>query len=158
MVGSAFKWSASSCGLFFSSTQQELSLSWTRKVLVVRHSSSSSFWIQFGPNSTPFLVAAEVYPALIRATAHGISAAIGKLGPLIATVLYNYIGSRTKFWVVSSLGLLEFCLRSSSSRKQQAWTFESRSTIGTMPVKAENLTTMESRFIQDICHYTSALC
>lgn len=70
----------------------------------------SSFWIQFGSNSTTFLVAGEVYPAPIRATAHGVSAAVGKLGALTATVLYNYIGSRTKFWVVSWFGLIGFCL------------------------------------------------
>jgi MFS family permease len=70
----------------------------------------SSFWIQFGPNSTTFLVAAEVYPAPIRATAHGVSAAVGKLGALAATVLYNYIGSRAKFWVVSWFALIGFLL------------------------------------------------
>lgn len=59
----------------------------------------SSFWLQFGPNSTTFLIAGEVYPAPVRATAHGASAAVGKLGALAATVLYNYIGARTKFWV-----------------------------------------------------------
>ena len=69
----------------------------------------SSFWIRFGPNSTTFLLAAEVYPAPILATAHGLSAAVGKLGALAATVLYNYIGSRTKFWVVSWFALLSFC-------------------------------------------------
>ena len=70
----------------------------------------SSFWIQFGPNSTTFLVAGEVYPAPVRATAHGISAAVGKLGALTATVLYNYIGSHTKFWVVCWFGLIGFIL------------------------------------------------
>ncbi|KIW26445.1 uncharacterized protein PV07_09539 [Cladophialophora immunda] len=68
----------------------------------------SSFWIQFGPNSTTFLVAGEVYPAPIRATAHGFSAAVGKLGALCATIIYNYIGGRTKFWVVSWFGLIGF--------------------------------------------------
>lgn len=70
----------------------------------------SSFWIQFGPNSTTFLVAGEVYPSPVRATAHGVSAAVGKLGALVATVLYNYIGARTKFWVVSWFGLIGFIL------------------------------------------------
>ncbi|KAH8820223.1 major facilitator superfamily domain-containing protein [Xylogone sp. PMI_703] len=70
----------------------------------------SSFWIQFGPNSTTFLLAAEVYPVPVRATAHGFSAAVGKLGALAATVLYNYIGNRTKFWVVCWFALLGFCL------------------------------------------------
>src|SRR5699024_10997173 len=40
----------------------------------------SSFFNQFGPNSVTFLVAAEVFPTPIRATAHGLSAAWGKLG------------------------------------------------------------------------------
>ncbi|KAF8326873.1 major facilitator superfamily domain-containing protein [Cantharellus anzutake] len=65
----------------------------------------SSFFQQFGPNCTTFLVAAEVYPASIRSTAHGFSAAAGKLGALAPTILYNYIGSRTRFWVVSWFGL-----------------------------------------------------
>lgn len=70
----------------------------------------SSFWIQFDPNSTTFLLAAKVYPAPVRATAHGISAAVGKLRALSATVLYNYIPSRTEFWVVSWFGLVGFML------------------------------------------------
>jgi len=70
----------------------------------------SSFWIQFGPNSTTFLLAAEVYPAQVRATAHGFSAAVGKLGALSATVMYNYIGARVKFWVVCWFGLIGFVL------------------------------------------------
>ncbi|KAF2093072.1 MFS general substrate transporter [Rhizodiscina lignyota] len=70
----------------------------------------SSFWIQFGPNSTTFILAAEVYPAPVRATAHGVSAAVGKLGALAATILYNYISARVKFWVVSWFGLIGFIL------------------------------------------------
>ena len=44
----------------------------------------SSFFNQFGPNAVSFLVAAEVFPTPIRATAHGFSAACGKLGALLA--------------------------------------------------------------------------
>ncbi|GAA5921234.1 hypothetical protein JCM1841_001646 [Sporobolomyces salmonicolor] len=65
----------------------------------------SSFWNQFGPNCVTFLVAAESFPASVRATAHGFSAACGKLGALLATVLYNYIDNQTKFWVVTWFGL-----------------------------------------------------
>lgn len=65
----------------------------------------SSFFNQFGPNSVTFLVAAEVYPTAVRATAHGFSAAVGKLGALTAAVLYNYIGTQTKFYVVPWFGL-----------------------------------------------------
>ncbi|KAF2225439.1 major facilitator superfamily domain-containing protein [Elsinoe ampelina] len=65
----------------------------------------SSFFNQFGPNSVTFIVAAEVYPTPIRATAHGFSAAVGKLGALLAAVLYNYIDTQTKFYVVPWFGL-----------------------------------------------------
>ena len=65
----------------------------------------SSFFNQFGPNAVTFLVAAEVFPTPIRATAHGFSAAVGKLGALTAAVLYNYIDIQTKFYVVPWFGL-----------------------------------------------------
>jgi MFS family permease len=65
----------------------------------------SSFFNQFGPNSVTFLVAAEVFPTPIRATAHGFAAAVGKAGALLASVLYNYIDTQTKFYVVPWFGL-----------------------------------------------------
>lgn len=70
----------------------------------------SSFFTQFGPNTTSFLLAAEVYPTSVRATAHGVSAATGKLGALLPAVLYNYIDNRTKFWFVCWFGLVAFVL------------------------------------------------
>ena len=54
------------------------------------------------------LFAAEVYPSSVRSTAHGMSAAVGKLGALTPTILFNYIGNRAKFWVVCWAGLLGF--------------------------------------------------
>ena len=65
----------------------------------------SSFFGQFGANSVTFLVAAEVYPTPVRASAHGFSAAIGKLGALTAAVLYNYIDPQQRFYVVPWFGL-----------------------------------------------------
>lgn len=65
----------------------------------------SSFFNQFGPNSVTFLVAGEVYPTQIRASAHGFSAMVGKAGALLASVLYSYIDNRTKFHVVPWFGL-----------------------------------------------------
>jgi hypothetical protein len=53
---------------------------------------------------TTFLLAAEVYPISVRATAHGLSAAAGKLGALIPAILYNYIDAQTRFWVVCWFG------------------------------------------------------
>ncbi|RIB09674.1 phosphate transporter [Gigaspora rosea] len=40
----------------------------------------------FGPNATTFIVPSEVFPTRYRSTGHGISAASGKLGAIIAQV------------------------------------------------------------------------
>ena len=66
----------------------------------------SSFFNQFGPNAVTFLVAAEVYPTPIRATAHGFSAACGKAGALLAAILNSYIDVPTIFWTVPWFGLM----------------------------------------------------
>jgi hypothetical protein len=65
----------------------------------------SSFFNQFGPNSVTFLVAGEVFPTAVRASAHGFSACIGKSGALLATVLFNYIDTQTKFYFFPWFGL-----------------------------------------------------
>ncbi len=43
----------------------------------------SFFFVNFGPNSTTFLIPSEIYPTNIRARGHGLSAAIGKVGAFI---------------------------------------------------------------------------
>lgn len=51
--------------------------------------------------------AAESYPAQVRSTAHGISAAVGKVGSIGVVVWYNYAGTKGKYWIawpVSFLG------------------------------------------------------
>jgi len=65
----------------------------------------SSFFNQFGPNSVTFLVAAECYPTPVRATAHGFSAAVGKVGALLAAVVFNYFSTTEKFYFVPWFGL-----------------------------------------------------
>lgn len=67
----------------------------------------SSLFNQLGPNTVTFLVAAEVYPTSIRATAHGVSAAVGKLGALAPTILYNYIDNQTKVRGTSPVALYQ---------------------------------------------------
>jgi len=66
----------------------------------------SGFFNQFGPNCVTFLVAAEVFPTPVRATAHGFGAACGKLGALVAAILFNYIDTQTRFYVVPWFGLI----------------------------------------------------
>jgi nitrate/nitrite transporter NarK len=40
-----------------------------------------------GPNATTYLLPAEVYPTLMRATGHGVAAATGKTGAVVGTFL-----------------------------------------------------------------------
>ncbi|CAF0946364.1 unnamed protein product [Didymodactylos carnosus] len=47
------------------------------------------FFFQFGANTTTFIIPAEVFPTRFRATAHGISAASGKAGAIIAAFAFN---------------------------------------------------------------------
>lgn len=47
------------------------------------------FFFNFGPNTTTFVFPAEIFPTRHRAKAHGISAASGKLGAIIATFAFN---------------------------------------------------------------------
>ncbi|KAG2254580.1 hypothetical protein Bca52824_084716 [Brassica carinata] len=44
------------------------------------------FFSNFGPNTTTFIVPAELFPARFRSTCHGISGAFGKLGAIAGTV------------------------------------------------------------------------
>ncbi|MGH3274766.1 MAG: MFS transporter [Streptosporangiaceae bacterium] len=48
----------------------------------------SYFFTEFGPNMTTFVLPSELYPVAMRATGHGISAGIGKLGAFIGVFLF----------------------------------------------------------------------
>ena len=65
----------------------------------------SSFWGQFGPNCTTFLLAGELYPTEVRTTAHGMSAGVAKLGALWAAIWFNYLNNRLKFWLTASFNI-----------------------------------------------------
>ncbi len=49
------------------------------------------FFIDVGPNTTTFIVPAEVYPVRYRTTGHGISAAAGKTGAAITTFFFPFL-------------------------------------------------------------------
>ncbi|KAI7990858.1 Inorganic phosphate transporter 1-4 [Camellia lanceoleosa] len=49
------------------------------------------FFSNFGPNATTFVVPAEIFPARVRSTCHGISAASGKLGAIIGAFGFLYL-------------------------------------------------------------------
>ncbi|BBN03090.1 hypothetical protein Mp_2g20650 [Marchantia polymorpha subsp. ruderalis] len=48
------------------------------------------FFANFGPNSTTFIVPAELFPARLRSTCHGISAASGKAGAIVGAFGFLY--------------------------------------------------------------------
>ena len=54
----------------------------------------ANFFLNFGPNTTTFVVPGEVFPTRYRTTAYGITAACGKLGAVIAQILLATAGDR----------------------------------------------------------------
>ncbi|GLJ22764.1 hypothetical protein SUGI_0428760 [Cryptomeria japonica] len=48
------------------------------------------FFANFGPNTTTFIVPTELFPARLRSTCHGISAAAGKAGAIIGAFGFLY--------------------------------------------------------------------
>ncbi|KAG1670185.1 hypothetical protein FOA52_014961 [Chlamydomonas sp. UWO 241] len=63
----------------------------------------SSFFNQFGPNCTTFLVAGEMFPTDVRTTHHGFAAAVGKLGAIIASVWISFVADPKKVFLISAL-------------------------------------------------------
>lgn len=53
------------------------------------------FFANFGPNATTFVVPAEIFPARLRSTCHGISAAAGKAGAIIGAFGFLYAAQPT---------------------------------------------------------------
>jgi len=53
----------------------------------------SYFFTEFGPNMTTFVMPSELYPVAMRATGHGISAGVGKLGAFIGVFLFPVLQS-----------------------------------------------------------------
>ncbi len=53
----------------------------------------SYFFSEFGPNTTTFVIPAEVFPVSMRTTGHGISAGIAKLGAFIGVFVFPLLSS-----------------------------------------------------------------
>jgi PHS family inorganic phosphate transporter-like MFS transporter len=51
----------------------------------------SYFFAEFGPNTTTFVLSAELYPVNLRTTGHGLSAGIAKIGAFIGVFLFPII-------------------------------------------------------------------
>ena len=64
----------------------------------------SYFFIEFGPNTTTFVVPAEVFPTSIRGTAHGLSAAGGKVGAFLGAFVLPLV--LKQFGLSPTMGML----------------------------------------------------
>ncbi|KAL1540645.1 putative inorganic phosphate transporter 1-9 [Salvia divinorum] len=63
------------------------------------------FFANLGPNTTTFIVPAELFPARFRATCHGISGAAGKVGAVAGSVGFLW-GSRRGVGMTAALVIL----------------------------------------------------
>jgi MFS family permease len=74
----------------------------------------SYFFVEFGPNTTTFVLPSEVFPVSMRTTGHGISAGVGKLGAFIGVFLVpqlqHHIGLRGMLIVAAGASVLGFAL------------------------------------------------
>jgi PHS family inorganic phosphate transporter-like MFS transporter len=52
------------------------------------------FFTEFGPNTTTFVLPAEIFPVSVRTTCHGISATIGKLGAAVGTFSFPLLQAK----------------------------------------------------------------
>ncbi|CAN6247642.1 unnamed protein product [Urochloa humidicola] len=50
----------------------------------------TTFFANFGPNTTTFIIPAELFPARLRSTCHGIAGAFGKVGAVVGVFAFRY--------------------------------------------------------------------
>ncbi|KAK4511138.1 Esa1p-associated factor [Mucor velutinosus] len=82
----------------------------TSQVLFIVLYTITQLFFNFGPNTTTFIVPGECFPTRYRSTAHGISAASGKIGAIVAQVgfgLLKDIGGPNK-WINHLLQIFAF--------------------------------------------------
>jgi MFS family permease len=69
----------------------------------------ATFFYQFGPNATTFLIPAEVYATPVRARCHGLSAMSGKIGALVGeqgiAQMLDKVGLSPMFYVMGSVSI-----------------------------------------------------
>jgi len=74
----------------------------------------SYFFIEFGPNTTTFVLPSEVFPVSMRTTGHGMAAGIGKLGAFagvfLVPQLQKHLGLRGMLVVAGIAAILGYLL------------------------------------------------
>ena len=68
------------------------------------------FFTEFGPNTTTFVLPAEIFPAKVRTTSHGLAATVGKIGAALGTfgfpLLQARFGLAGPMWVAAATCLI----------------------------------------------------
>jgi PHS family inorganic phosphate transporter-like MFS transporter len=84
----------------------------------------SYFFAEFGPNTTTFVLSAELFPVNVRTTGHGISAGVAKIGAFIGVFLFPIIeaalglnGTLTITFVFAVVGALLTLILPEPARK-----------------------------------------
>lgn len=74
---------------------------------------TSFFFTEFGPNATTFVYPSEIFPVRVRTTAHGVAAAVGKIGGFFGVFLFPYLmhwkglpAAEAAATIASAVGLL----------------------------------------------------
>lgn len=72
------------------------------------------FFTEFGPNTTTFVLPAEIFPVSVRTTSHGISATVGKVGAAVGTfsfpLLQAKFGLPGPMWIAGLSSIVGFAL------------------------------------------------
>lgn len=74
---------------FFCAAYFESVLSGSSRWILIVFFGLTFLFSNFGPNTTTFMIPVEVYPTIIRATCHGLSAAAGKIGAVIGAAAFS---------------------------------------------------------------------
>ena len=117
------------CGFCF----YELSSGWLVTLYLI-----SSFFGQLGPNATTFLIPAEIFPTETRTFCHGICAASGKVGALIAAVLFNFLERDVDLFLICGYASFFACLIT-------VWTIPETNSLDLLEVDRKWRMTLEGR-------------
>jgi MFS family permease len=98
----------------------------------------SSFFGQLGPNATTFTIPAEIFPTEQRTLCHGICAACGKLGALIAAVLFHHVEHDADLFLICGYASFAACLIS-------LWTIPETNGLDLLEIDVKWRMTLEGR-------------
>ena len=99
---------------------------------------ASSFCGQLGPNATTFLIPAEIFPTEMRTLCHGICAASGKVGALIAAVVFNFLERDVDLFLLSGYASFLACIIS-------VWTIPETTGLDLLEIDRKWRMTLEGR-------------